>query len=94
MYIATLEAIEVANMAIYPSEVIQLATLQWDKAFTKILTKYTDYADVFLFDLVVDLSENISINKYAILLIEGKQLPYGPIYALKLVELKTLKIYI
>ncbi len=40
------------------------------------------------------LSENTNINKYAIELIEGKQPPYGPIYALSLVELETLKIYI
>ncbi len=33
------------------------------------------------------LSENTSINKYAIKLIEDKQLFYRPIYNLKLVKL-------
>lgn len=40
------------------------------------------------------LSKNTSINKYAINLKDGKQPSYGPIYALSLVKLKTLKIYI
>ncbi len=38
--------------------------------------------------------ENIGINKHAIELINGKQPPYGPIYALSPVELETLKTYI
>ncbi len=40
------------------------------------------------------LPENTGMNKHAIKLIEGKQPPYGPIYTLSLVELKTLKTYI
>ena len=42
----------------------------------------------------MELPENTSMNEYAIELIEGKQLPYGPIYALSPVELETLKTYI
>lgn len=72
----------------------QLDALQWDKVLTKILTKYTNYVYVFLFDLAIELPENTGINKYAIELIEGKQSPYGPIYALSTVELETLKTYI
>ena len=34
------------------------------------------------------------MNEYAIKLVEKKQLPYGPIYALSLIELETLKTYI
>ncbi len=40
------------------------------------------------------LPENIDINKYTIELKEGKQLLYGPIYALSLIGLETLKIHI
>lgn len=40
------------------------------------------------------LSENISINKYAIKIIKTKQLPYKTIYALNLIKLEILKIYI
>lgn len=42
----------------------------------------------------MELPENISINKYAIELIEDKQLPYGPIYSLSPIELEILKTYI
>ena len=42
----------------------------------------------------MELSENTGINKHAIKLVEGKQLPYGPIYDLGPVELETLKAYI
>ncbi len=42
----------------------------------------------------MELPENTGMNEHAIKLIEGKQLPYGPIYALSPVELETLKIYI
>ena len=42
----------------------------------------------------MELLENTGMNKHAIELIDGKQLPYGLIYTLSLVELKTLKTYI
>ncbi len=42
----------------------------------------------------MELSENTGINKYAIELMNGKQLPYGPIYTLNLMKLQTLKTYI
>lgn len=34
------------------------------------------------------------MNEYTIKLIDGKQLPYRPIYTYSLVELETLKVYI
>ena len=33
-------------------------------------------------------------NNYAIKLVDGQQQPYEPIYSLRLIELKTLKVYI
>ncbi len=42
----------------------------------------------------MELPENTRINEHAIEFIEGKQPPYGPIYALSPVELETLKAYI
>lgn len=53
-----------------------------------------NYINFFFLDLVIELLENISINKYVIELKNGKQLPYGPIYAFNLIELETLKTYI
>lgn len=51
------------------------------------------YIKVF-FDLAIELSENIGINKHIINLIKGKQVLYRPIYAFKLIELEILKAYI
>ncbi len=42
----------------------------------------------------MELSKNTGINEYTIKLVESKQLLYGPIYSLGLVELETLKTYI
>ncbi len=42
----------------------------------------------------MELPENTGINEYTIELIDGKQPPYGPIFALSPVELETLKAYI
>ncbi len=87
-------------MLIHPSRALQvledptLAALQWDKASTEIPAKYSDYADVFSSDLAIELPENTEINEHAIELIEGKQPPYKPIYALSLVELEIVKTYI
>lgn len=49
---------------------------------------------MFLFDLTIKLPKNIGINKDAIKLKEGKKSSYRPIYKLKPVKLKILKIYI
>lgn len=58
------------------------------------MIKYQDYAYVFSLKLVIEQPKNTSSNKYAIDLIEDKQLPYGPIYILSPIELETLKTYI
>lgn len=42
----------------------------------------------------MELLENTGMNKYAIELIDGKQLLYEPIYAFSPVKLKTIKAYI
>lgn len=91
---ATLEASETVAIPIYPLQTAQISTLQWDKAFIKIPVEYQDYIDVFLLELVIELLKNTSINKHTIELVDGKQPLYGPIYALSLVELETLKTYI
>lgn len=53
--------------------------------------KYADFANIFLPDFAMGLSENNGINEYAIKLIDNKQLSYKPIYALNPVELKIFK---
>ena len=59
-----------------------------------MLAKHSDFADVFSKKSAKVLPEYTGINKHAIELKNGKQPPYGPIYSLGLVELKTLKTYI
>lgn len=65
-----------------------------NKAFIAILSEYTNFVDVFFPYLATKLLENIKINNFAINLIDSKQLPYGPIHSLKLIELEILKTYI
>lgn len=59
-----------------------------------VLKEYLDYTNAFLKKSVAELPERFDINKHAINLEPGKQLPYGLIYNLGLVELKSLKTYI
>lgn len=61
---------------------------------TKISAKYFDYADISFLDLNIELSGNIGMNEHTIKLIDKEQSFYGSIYALSLVELETLKLYI
>ena len=83
-----------ARMTMHPLQAAQITVLKQDEAFIKVSSKYTNYADVFFFNLAMELPENTGINKHTIKLQDGKQLPYRLIYSLGQVELKTLKIYI
>ena len=93
MHVAALEA-PLAGMAIYPSREAQILALILDAAPTEVPSKYADYADVFSFDLAIELPENTGINENAIELQDDKQSSYGPIYSLRPVKLETLKTYI
>ena len=50
----------------------QVKTLLFNKTFIKVLTKYSNYNNIFLAWYIVELLENTKINKYAIKLEEGK----------------------
>ena len=50
----------------HPSWAAQIAALKQDEAPTKVSSEYKDYADIFSFDLAMDLPENTGINKHAI----------------------------
>lgn len=73
---------------------IQVRALIFDKTFIAISTEYSNYNNVFSRKNAAKLLEYIEINNHAIKLEESKQLPFGPIYSLRLVDLKTLKTYI
>ena len=81
-------------MTTYPSKAVQIAALKQDEASAKDPPKYTDYADIFSFNLPIQFLENTGINKYAMELQDGKKPLYGPIYSLRPVELEILKTYI
>ena len=57
-------------------------------------TKYLDFTDGFLEKSANVLPERTGANEHGIEVKEGKQPPYGPIYSLGPVELKTFKTYI
>ena len=65
-----------------------------NEAFTRVFSKYINFADIFLLKLAVELLKYININNYAIKLINNSQLLYGLNYSLRLIELEILKAYI
>ena len=65
-----------------------------NKIPTSICTKYFDFADVFSPELASKPFEHTGINDHVFKLVNNQQPPYGPIYSLGQVKLKTLKTYI
>ena len=94
IHVATLLAPTSPTLQFYLSHQAQIGLLLADKAPVKVPPKYSDYTDVFLFDLTMELPENTSMNEHTIELVKDKQPPYGLIYSLGPVELETLKTYI
>ena len=80
------------TMAIYLARKAQIASLVTKKV--QILSEYSDFSDIFLEKKASILLEVTELNQYAIKLQEDYQPPYGPIYSLGPVKLKTLKTYI
>lgn len=89
-----LKSTVIIDMMIDSFWIIQTANLLQDKALTKVPAKYSDYINIFFFDLVIKLLENIKMNEQAIKLIDNKQPFYELIYTLSPVELETLKTQI
>ena len=81
-----------SKIIIYPAKEAQLAFLLAEEVI--VLTKYSDFADVFSEKSANVLPERTGANEHIIKLEEGKQPLYRPIYSLEPVELKTLKTYI
>ena len=77
----------------HPSRRLQISGLIAKKTPTKIFDEYVDFADVFFSDLTSKLFDHIRINNNAIKLVDGQQLPYGPIYSLEPIKLEILKAY-
>ena len=81
-----------STMAIHPARETQIALLVAKKM--QILSEYSDFSDVFSEEKVLILPEVTELNQHAIKLQKDQQPPYGLIYSLGPVELKTLKTYI
>ena len=78
-----------SKMIIHPAQEAQIASLLVKKII--VPAKYSDFADIFSKELAEVLLECTGINKNTIKLEDSNQPPYGPIYSLGPVELKTLK---
>ncbi len=72
----------------------QIAYLKADETPSEIFNKYTNLANIFSSMLAIKLSEHISINNYAIKLIDDWQPLYGSIYNLGPVKWESFKVYI
>lgn len=57
----------------------------------KIVIEYTNFANIFSYNLKLKLLKNTSINIYTIKLVKDKPLFYRPIYILNIVKLETVK---
>ena len=79
---------------VHPLRKAQIAHLKANKAFSKVPSKYTDFADVFFLKLAAKLLEHTGINDHAIELVDDWQPLYNPIYSLGPMGLETLKAYI
>ena len=81
-------------MPVHSKKQAQVEVLLFNKAFTKISEEYSDYNNVFSAENMTELPKHSEINEHAIELEEGKELLFGSIYSLSLVELEMLKTYI
>ena len=81
-----------SRMSIHLAKEAQLALLLTEKVIK--LTKYSDFANVFLQKSTNVLLERTRANEDAIKLEAGKKPLYGPIYSPEPVKLKTFKTYI
>ena len=81
------------KMLVYSKKQAYVGVLLFDNVFIEVWAEYFNYSNVFLVEHIVKLPENTEMNKHAIILEKGKQLPFELIYSLGLVELQTLKIY-
>ena len=79
---------------VHLSHRLQISGLIAEEVPTKIFAEYLDFTDIFSLNLAFKLCKHTRINDHAIKLVDSQQIPYKPIYSLKLVELETPKAYI
>ena len=59
-------------MLVHSKKQAQVGVLLFNKTFTEVLAKYSNYSNVFLVKNAAKLSENTKINKHIIKLEESK----------------------
>lgn len=91
-FVIHISSFNLKPMTIDPVRKAQTASLLTEKV--TVLVEYLNFAEVFSEKWATKLSKHFDLNKHLINLKLNKQPPYGPIYSLGLVELKTLKTYI
>lgn len=73
---------------------IEVRALLFNKTFTTIPAKYSNYRNVFLAENITEFLKYIEINNYVIKQKKGKQLFFSLIYNLGTLKSQMLKIYI
>ena len=81
-------------MPVYSKRQAHVGALIFDEALSEVPAEYSDYSNVMLVENIVELSKHTRMNDHTIKLEKGKQPPFGPIYSLGSVKLKTLKTYL
>ena len=81
-----------SRVAIHPARKAQITALDIEKMI--VPPEYSDYANIFSETSAAELLKHTGINDHSIELVNDKQSPYGLIYSVRPVKLKTMKIYI
>lgn len=71
-----------------------MAFLLISNTFRAVFSKYANVIDIFYLEFVAKFPKYIQINNHLINLVDGQQPSHKPIYSLKSVKLKILKMYI
>lgn len=70
VYLAFLASLDL-GIDTHPFCRAQIASMIVDKAFTDVLSKYTDFANIFFTNFVAKLSKDIRINNHLINLVKS-----------------------
>lgn len=82
------------GVSIYLSCKTQIRVFLAKKTFIVVFDKYAKFINIFFVKKAITLLKYTGVNDYIIILMRNQQPLYGPIYSLKLMELKILKMYI
>lgn len=93
IYVAAFKAL-LLGIIIYNLQKAWITALKWSEAPIKVLTKYSNFSNIFSNKKALILLEQTNLNKYTIKLKDDKQPSYEPVYSMSPVKLKIFKTYI